>query len=131
MAATRESHTVGDMRLGSPLLPLLITTATSSPWTWTCDPFTTFCTKERYVEGRPLQVEPYRSKFASFGLNFILNILQGEALCRLSCAPSTLLWPMPTSQTIEQGVTASFSPGLIDTIIEAPTDEVSVLNFVF
>ena len=38
---------------------------------------------------------------------------------------------MPTSQTIEQGVTASFSPGLITTIIEAPTEEVFVFSFVF
>ena len=106
-----------------------LTTAASSPWTWTCDPASTFCKKERHVEGRPQQVEPYTPKSTKYRLNS--NISQGEALCRLSCAPSTLLWPMPTSQTIKQGVTASFSPGLITTIIEAPTEEVYVNLYIF
>merc|ERR1712130_765299 len=81
------------MRLGS-VLPLA-SMALASPWTWTCEPSTSFCTRQLLTEGTPQQT---------------------EAQCRLSCAPSTLLWPSPTSATFEEGSeVATFDPSNIIT----------------
>jgi len=85
------------MRLGS-VLPLA-SMALASPWTWTCEPSTSFCTRQLLTEGTPQQT---------------------EAQCRLSCAPATLLWPSPTSATFEEGSeVATFDPNNIITESEA------------
>lgn len=92
----------------SPLLPLtmqLVSAMSSSPWTWTCDPVTTFCSRELHTFGLP----------------------KGEASCRASCAPATLLWPAPTSSTIGQGDITSFNLEDISVVVDAPTQEVKAL----
>jgi len=76
------------MRLGASLLPLT-TIAFASPWTWRCQPATSFCTRELLVQGASQQT---------------------EAQCRLSCAPATLLWPFPTSATFAGGPPVAFDP---------------------
>jgi len=76
------------MRLGSSLLPLA-SMAFASPWTWTCEPATSFCSRQLLTEGASRQT---------------------EAQCRLSCAPATLLWPSPTSATFGNGGSMAFDP---------------------
>merc|ERR1719445_241459 len=89
-----------------PLVFLPLSAASSSPWTWICDPSTTFCSRQLYSEGMQRQ---------------------GEGECRVSCAPSSLLWPLPTSYTISPGHTASFSPFDINTELVAATNEVKAM----
>ena len=79
------------MRLGASLLPLT-SIAFASPWTWRCQPATSFCTRELLVQGASQQV--FRPSWV-----IICQCSQTEAQCRLSCAPATLLWPFPTSAT--------------------------------
>merc|ERR1712181_13503 len=86
------------MRVGSSLLPLA-SLALASPWTWTCEPATSFCTRQLLTEGASQQT---------------------EAQCRLSCAPATLLWPYPTSATFGNGgkTVATFDPTNVITEVE-------------
>jgi len=89
-----------------PLVFLPLSAASSSPWTWICDPSSTFCSRQLYTEGMQRQ---------------------GEGECRVSCAPTSLLWPLPTSYTISPGHTASFSPFDINTELVAATNEVKAM----
>jgi len=85
------------------LFPLV---SCSSPWTWTCDPATTFCARELLKEGQTQL---------------------GQPACRLQCAPTTLLWPLPKSVNFGQAESAAFDPKDISTNILAPTDEIKAM----
>merc|ERR1712096_333570 len=106
MGARASSSPDSDM-LPSTLLPLVLLpfASSSSPWTWTCDPDTTFCARELHIDGQPQQ---------------------GEAKCRLTCAPTTLLWPHPNRAEIATGKNSvdSFTPKEIKTDIKAPNDQI-------
>jgi hypothetical protein len=117
----------------------LATAAAASPWTWTCNPATTFCSREPYIAGsQQQQVRTSLHSGRARGLHnlttWIWNLPnpshhftcdldlppQGEAMCRLVCAPSSLLWPLPTSLSIPTGHLAAFGPNDIATTVETP-----------
>jgi len=72
----------------------------STGWTWTCDPDSTFCRRE--VASDETEV-------------------QGESRCRLTCAPSSLLWPLPTSSDISQENIRAIVPSEITVIASSPS----------